>query len=329
MNAPQHPVRWGIAGTGSISQQMAADFALTGNSQTIAVSSRNVETAGAFAETFGIALPYGRYDDLLADGTVEAVYIGTPHATHYEMAKRTMEAGKHVLCEKPVTLNSDELADLLAAAKAAGVFFMEAMWMKFNPTFVSLRELLDSGEIGEVRSVRAAFGLPFPHDDSSRWKAELFGSTLLDQGIYPITLAEMLLGSPDEARARGVVRPDGVDLTEHITFDYTDGRFAQLAASMVEFIDLSASINGTRGWVTIPGPFWPASEYTVHRPSADDFRAERRVQFERHGNGYVPMLRAVSTAIRDGLTEHPLHTWDDSARVFAILDEVSRQIGRK
>ena len=141
---------------------------------------------------------------------IDAVYIATPHVTHFDIASEAIAAGRHVLCEKPLGMNEREVRELAARAADAGVFLMEAMWMKFNPLYARLAQLIAEGVLGEVRSVRAAFGAAFPQDGSSRWMPG--GSTLLDQGIYPVTLAHMLLGRPETVsrtrdRARGRRRP--------------------------------------------------------------------------------------------------------------------------
>ena len=215
-----------------------------------AVASRDAARADAFADEFGIAERFsGRHDMFASD--IEAVYIATPHVTHFDIASEAIAAGKHVLCEKPLGMNEREVRELAARAADAGVFLMEAMWMKFNPLYARLAQLIADGVLGDVRSVRAAFGGAFPQDGSSRWMPG--GSTLLDQGIYPVTLAHMLLGRPETVSARGTVREDGVDLREDFTLGYADARFAQGASSMVEWIDPSAAISGTGAYVTIGG----------------------------------------------------------------------------
>lgn len=196
--------------------------------------------------------------------------------------------------------------------------------MKFNPLYGRLREMVDSGAIGEISSVRSSFGAPFPRDDSSRWKPG--GSALLDQGIYPVTLSHMFLGEPSSITAAGVVQEDGVDLCQNYTLAYPGGRFAQGASSMVNFLDQSASLSGTGGWITIDTGFWFAKRFTVHRFSVEKGETTKTYEITREGNGYVPMLRAVTAAILNGEVEHPLHTLDETARVFDTLDEIRRQI---
>jgi predicted dehydrogenase len=201
---------------------------------------------------------------------------------------------------------------------------MEAMWMRFNPAYRRLREEVENGVLGEIRSVRASFGIPFPRGVGSRWSAELRGSTLLDQGIYPITFALDMLGTPTSATAAGALADDIIDLTEHITLTFPGGRFAQLAASMVEFIDPTASVSGTQGWAHVPFPFWATDRYTIFgRRTMFDPRTEHA---PRDGNGYVPMLTAVHESVVCGDIEHRLHPWSDVDDVFAVIDRVRAEI---
>jgi predicted dehydrogenase len=316
-------IRWGIVGTGEISQQIAADLGLVDEAEITAVTSRRAASAAEFADQYAIPLRFDDYSDML-DADLDAVYIGTPHVTHFDYAREALLRGRNVLCEKPLGLTAAQVRELATIARRSETFLMEAMWMKFNPLHRRLRELLNTGTIGEVRSVRASFGAPFPRDDSSRWKPG--GSALLDQGIYPVTLAHLLLGPPATISASGVVRDDGVDLAESFTLHYADGRFAQGASSMVEFLDMSASIGGTTGWITIDTGFWFASRLTVHRFSREQGAVLETHETEREGNGYVPMLREVTAAIRRRDLEHPWHTLEDTARVFESLDEIRSQM---
>jgi len=256
---------------------------------------------------------------------IDVVYIATPHATHHEIARQALMAGKHVLIEKPATMDVAEAEDLRQLAQATHAFLMEAMWMKFNPAYRALIDVARSGGIGTVRSVRASFGLPFPRDDSSRWNADLGGSALFDQGIYPLTLACDMLGSPTEITARGL-REAGVDITQHMTLEFDDARYAQLASSMGEFIEPTAAVNGTDGWVEIPFPFWAATEFTTHLADPRTFLASETSHFEKQGNGYTPMLRAAQQAILDGAREHSLHTWNDTTAVLDLLQIMAKQI---
>ncbi|MFJ6535161.1 Gfo/Idh/MocA family protein [Paenarthrobacter sp. NPDC091711] len=316
-------IRWGVVGTGGISHQVTADFSRVEEARVTAVSSRYQASADAFAEEYDIAGRYSRFSDMLGSD-IDAVYIGTPHVTHFPLASEALRAGKHVLCEKPLGLNSREVEALSVMASASGVFLMEAMWMKFTPLHRKLADMIRDGTLGEVRGLQASFGAAFPRDHSSRWQPG--GSALLDQGIYPVTLAHMLFGNPVSVRAMGTTRPDGVDLRGHAMLGYDDDRIAQLAFSMVDWLGSAAMIGGSEAWVTIDNGFWYANEFTIHRPLERGQRDDEVVTTSRQGFGYVPMLREVCQAIQAGKLEHPLHTHAQTSAIYATMDEIRRQV---
>lgn len=321
-------LRWGIIGTGKISTSVVTDLAGCAGAEIRAVHSRDAAKASAFAAEFGDARSTNDYSALLADDDIDVVYIATPFATHHAMTRQALLAGKHVLVEKPMAMNADEVEDLFQLAAERNLFLMEGMWMKFNPAFIRLREEIAAGSIGEPRSMRAMFGMPFPKDDGSRWDLKRSGSTLLDQGIYPVTLAQTLFGEPESIYAAGTVRDDGLDLAGHFTLEYSGGRFAQCAASALEFADLSGSVSGTKGWMVLPGPFWATTSLRKHAGSWQSIiHKPDPIDLAREGNGYIPMLRAVSDAIAAGLTQHPLHTAADTVAVFRTLDKIRAAVG--
>ncbi len=323
MDTPRPELRWAVVGTGFISGSISEDLGLVPEARRYAVCSRSLDSANAFAAKHGFTVAYASLPNLLADEKVEAIYIATPHSTHAEIAIAALRAGKHVLVEKPLAVNLAEGRAIAAAAAESGKFAMEAMWMRFNPAYTGFVASARSGLIGDVMSVRASFGLPFDRPDSARWSAAKASSTLLDQAIYPVTLAFDVLGRPTRIRAEGRIRNDGVDLSEHFTFEYDDGRFAQLSASMVEFIEPTASISGTEGWITLPAPFWAATEFETRTGGIAKALTEPvLVRHERRGNGYVPMLDAVTEAIRHGRREHAIHPLSESISILNVLDRI-------
>lgn len=232
-----------------------------------------------------------------------------------------LDAGKHVLVEKPIATSAADAELLFSRAAEADRFLMEAMWMRFNPLHVEVIDRIAAGELGAIRSVRASFGTPFfPRPGKAR--PEDGGSILRDRGIYPVTLAHWLLGEPHALDARGNVS-DGVDLSGHATLEHIGGAFAQLAWSGVDFLDLSAAISGERGWITLDPMFWAGSDARVHAGSAERiFHAPELVRRPRVGNGYGPMLEAVTEAIGSGLREHPWHDAVATVSVTRTLDRI-------
>lgn len=317
------PLGWGVVGTGDVSRYLVSDLGTLDSARRAAVCSRSEERGCEFAAEFGFDRAHASMADFLADDSVDIVYLATPHSTHADLAVRALEAGKHVLVEKPLGVDAAEVARVADAARANARFAMEGMWMKFHASYRALLDDVRGGGIGELGSVRASFGLPFGAADSPRWSAELAGSTLLDQGIYPVTLARDLFGAPDSLRASARTRSDGVDLAIEATLHWADGRFAQIAASMVGYVEPTASLNGTSGWIDVPAPFWATDRYTRHAGSIGEaLMSPQTVEFPRDGFGYTPMLRAVTAAVAAGLTEHPLHTLDDTLAVARILDDI-------
>ncbi len=319
--------RWGIAGTGWISRHTLRDLRLVENVEVLAVSSRSADRATDFAREEGIGRAYGSYADMLADPDLDLVYVCTPHGAHFPMVEAALAAGKHVLCEKALTLDAAQARRLQSLATEAGVFLMEAMWTKFNPAIRALQERLEDGAIGEVRWVQAGFGFPVPRDAASRfWDAEQGGGALLDVGIYPVTLAHLLLGPPTSVRVAGSAEPDGVDTRAFITLETGSGA-AQLATSIEHVVTPSASVAGTRGFVELGTRFWMTDSFTVWPEGAGPGAAPpERVEVRLEGIGYVPMFRHVSACVLDGLTESPVHPLSATIEVLDTIDEVRRQL---
>lgn len=313
---------WGIVGTGDISRSICSDLTLLGSATRVAVASRDSERATEFATEYG----FGRgttFAELLSDESVDIVYIGTPVSTHVDLAVAALHSGKHVLIEKPLGIDAAGVERVASAAQEAQRFAMEAMWMKFAPHYQALLGELRAGAIGRVSGLRASFGLPFGDPDSTRWNAEKHSGVLLDQGIYPVTLAHDLFGAPVSIDASMCTRNDGVDLTAYATLGYIGGEQAQISASMVEYHDPSASINGEAGWLTVAAPFWAGTEYTLHAGSIGEaLFSPVTSAFVRAGFGYVPMLRAVTEAVLAGDLQHPLHPLAQTGAVTHILDAI-------
>lgn len=318
-------IRWGIAGTGVISDWVVQDMRrLPDAFAPTAVFSRSRQKAEDFAARHGLPVVAETFDALVGSPDVDAVYIATPFMTHVELSLAALAAGKHVLVEKPIATRAADVELLFEEASRRGVFIMEAMWFRFNPALRRLVELVSDGTIGQVRNVRAAFGVAIPPEWApGRWDPERSPGALFDQGIYPVTLAHVVLGEPDDIVVRGAMARPPVDTTAHYTFEYADGRFAQLASSMVEFTDTSASVAGTGGLARLPGMFWSAQALEV---LAGDIQrmlgAPDVLSFPAEGRGYVPMLVAVDAAIREGIFEHPDHGRAGTAAVIRSLEAI-------
>jgi predicted dehydrogenase len=318
--------RIGMIGTGWMGDAIAPDAALCDEVELVAVAGRDPARTASFAQRYGIPHPVD-VDGLLGRDDVDLVYVATTHESHLELALAALAAGKPVLVEKPLTVDAAEGEQLVAAARTAGLFAMEAMWMRFNPAVRRLTELLVAGEIGSPRTALATFGFPVPLG-GRLWDPARAGGSLLDQGVYPLTFADLVHGEPATIAATGsrlgyAGSDTGVDTEVGMLLGYADGGQSVLASSIRATLPLTASVGGELGRIELDAPFWGTAGLTVHGPDG----SRRREEFPLEGNGYVPMLRAVDEALRHGWTEHPLCDHATTLRLLRTMDAVRRELG--
>ncbi|MEV4759080.1 Gfo/Idh/MocA family oxidoreductase [Micromonospora sp. NPDC049559] len=316
--------RWGILATGHIAGRFVEDLRLLPDAEVVAVASRTSAAARTFADRHDIPRAYGSWSELAADPEVDVVYVATPHAAHFDAAMTCLTAGRAVLCEKPMTLDRASSAELVETARAKGAFLMEAMWMRCNPLVLRLGELLAEGAIGEVTSVQAAFGLagPFPPEHRLRARA-LGGGALLDLGIYPISLAHLVLGAPDEIRSWAKLSPEGVDENTGVLLGYESGAVATLTCGLVGATPLAATVTGTRGRIELADTFFVPDRLTIHRGDAEP----EVITGPPDGGGYQYEAAEVQRCLRAGLLESPLVPHATTLEIMGLLDTVREQIG--
>ncbi|MET8634368.1 Gfo/Idh/MocA family oxidoreductase [Streptomyces sp. NPDC004680] len=320
-------VRWGILATGGIAAAFAADLVDLPDAEIVAVASRTEESAGAFAERFGIPRAYGRWDALAEDPDVDVVYVATPHSAHRAAAGMCLEAGRNVLCEKAFTLNTREAEELVALAQERGAFLMEAMWMYCNPLVRRLKALVDDGAIGEVRSVQADFGLAGPFPPSHRLRdPALGGGALLDLGVYPVSFAHLLLGEPSDIVARAVLSEEGVDLQTGALLSWESGALASVHCSLNGGTPVTAAVTGSLGRIEVPQGFFYPDRFVLHRDGQDpeEFRADPA---DGPRNSLKHEAAEVMRALRAGETESPLVPLEGSLAVMRTLDAIRDRIG--
>ncbi len=316
--------RWGILATGHIATKFVEDLRLLPDAEVVAVGSRSPEAARLFADRHGIPHAYGSWADLAADSGVDVVYVATPHAAHHEAAMTCLTAGRAVLCEKPFTLDLATSTELVDAARDRGVFLMEAMWMRCNPLILRMVELIAEGAIGEVVSVQADFGAagPFPPEHRMRARA-LGGGALLDLGVYPISLAHLVLGMPDHVRSWAKLSPEGVDENTGIVLGYDGGAVASLTCGMVGATPIAATITGTAGRIELPTPFFRPDRLTLFRAAAEP----EIMPAELRGSGYQYEAAEVQRCLAVGLLESPLVPHAVTLELMSLLDTVRGQLG--
>ncbi|QYG91996.1 Gfo/Idh/MocA family oxidoreductase [Iamia sp. SCSIO 61187] len=321
-------IRWGIAGPGRIATGVALDLALVPGARLVAVGSRSQERAAAFAAQHATggdrARTHGSYRALLDDPDVDVVYVATPHPQHHAIALAAIAAGKHVLVEKAFTATLAGSREVVAAARAAGVFAMEAMWTRFHPAVVRVRELLAEGAIGEVRSVQADLGIAAPADPTNRFFApELGGGGLLDLGVYVVALAHMVLGPPTEVIARGTLTATGVDAEAALLLVHEGGATATLTCSILSPSVGRARIDGTAGSIELKPRFHHPHGFTLRRLGVEP----QRIDLPPTGIGYSHELVEVTEAVRAGRTESAVMPLAHTLEVMAVLEEAGRQLG--
>jgi len=313
------PIRWGILGTGGIARTFTEDLLSLPDHTVAAVGSRSAGAAKAFAADYRIGRSCRSYEDLAADDGIDVVYVATPQSRHLADASLCLEAGRAVLVEKPFTMTSGEAAELSALARRTGRFAMEAMWMRFNPVITSALRLVTAGAIGEVRGVFADFGIDVTGDPRHRlWQPELGGGALLDLGVYPVTLATLLLGMPERVEATGVPAPSGVDAETGIQLGYLSGAMALLHCSLLTATACTAQIIGASGRIDLDAPFYRPSKLTLTRDHADP----EIVALPWGGHGYTHQAAEVAACLRVGLGESPTLPHAATLDVMRLLDRI-------
>jgi predicted dehydrogenase len=313
------PLRWGVIGTGGIAATFAADLELTDSGRVVAVGSRSIEKADAFAERFGVPNRHASYEALVGDEEVDAVYVATPHPLHRADAELALRAGKPVLVEKPFTMNAAQARELVALARELGLFMMEAMWTRCLPHIAAVREVLAGGTLGEIVTVTADHGQWFAEDRSHRLFApELGGGALLDLGVYPVAFASMVLGTPE--RILSVVTPafTGVDAQTSMLFSYASGAHALLTCTLAANSPTRAAIIGTQARIEIEGDFYAPSSFSVID------RDGERTEFDapHEGRGLRHEADEVARCLRAGLLESPLMPLDETVSISETMDAV-------
>ena len=314
-------MRWGILGTGSICRQFAQDLPFAPDAVALAVASRDLNRARLFAQQHRIARCYGSYAELLADPDIDIVYIGTPHSEHLANAGDAMRAGKHVLCEKPLTVTPEESRKLKQIQAETGRYLMEAMWTWFLPAIIQARNWVSAGRIGSLRHIKADFGYPQRFDPTGRmYNPDLAGGCLLDMGVYPVALSWLFHRQmPDEISVVGRRAPSGVDDDFSALLDY-DNHVSTIGASFRCKLQNWAYIIGTEGYITVPD-FWRASEAMLYQldTKIDHFSDDRLHQ------GFAYEAIAVQQDIAAGRWESETMSLDDSIAIQTIMDRI-RQI---
>ncbi|MEO7351565.1 MAG: Gfo/Idh/MocA family oxidoreductase [Marmoricola sp.] len=326
-------IRWGVLAPGRIAHKFAADLALVPDGELVATGSRSTERSAAFAAEFGGAA-YGSYEELIADPSVDVVYVASPHALHDEHVRLALEAGKAVLCEKAMTLDAASTTALFDEAARRGLFLMEAMWAACHPMIRKLRSLLADGEHGTARQVHADIGFVVPGaqgggDQSDRLLDPALGAgALLDMGIYPLTFAHLVLGEPERLSAVANLSESGIDLDLSIAGLYSGGGTAALTASMTSQAPTTASVATEIGHFELPRKFYHPdrirwTSYWAPEGTSEWIEPDEPVI----GLGYGNEIVEVHRCLRAGALSSELVPPGQTISLMRQMDDLRAQIG--
>lgn len=334
MNA--NKLRWGIIGTGAIAQTFARGIAGSRTGVIAGVASRSPGLARKFGKHFAVPRAYGSYQELLGDSGIDAVYISTPHPWHAQWAIAAAEAGKHILCEKPLAMNARETQTIFDAAQRNGVFLMEAFMYRCHPQTAMVRELLAQRRIGEVRSIDASFCFNAPYDPASRlYKKDLGGGGILDVGCYCASMARMVAGcaigkpfdEPSTISASGRIGKSGVDEYASAELFFSSGITARISCGVGAPPEMLVRINGTQGHITLTEPWVPAPEggsSTIIVSNKDAGIPEKLIITADQG---IYSIEADTVAAWIDKRQAPAMCWDDSLGNMQLLDRWQQAIG--
>lgn len=317
-------IRWGVLSTGKIAHKFAQALQATADSELYAVSSRSEEKAEAFAAQYGFEKHYGSTEEMLADKNVQVVYIGSPMSCHYEDAIKCLMAGKNVLCEKTVTLCTEQLDDILKLAAEKKLFFMEAMWTKTLPHFLQAKRWFEEGRIGRIKMIKSDFVNMCEGDlDDRLFRSDLGGGALLDLGVYPLTFTQAFLGSSPESITAYAHMKNDIDYDDAVILKYHDA-----IASMTFGFDCksenAASVVGEEGVIVFDSWFHCSEKVSLYDKNN---RLIETKNFPHPRTGYEYEIIEVNRCLRSGLTESPLVPHSGTREVMVMIDRIKKKIG--
>lgn len=318
-------IRWGIVGPGRIAEKVVLDFVHVPHAQVVAVASRDVGRAEAFAARHGLARAHGSYAAILEDADVDVLYIATPHRQHRDVAVAALRAGKALLVEKAFTTTVAGAEAIASAARASKRFVMEAMWTRFQPLIVRMRELLADGAIGEARHLQADLGVDRAFVATDRlFDPAQGGGAMLDLGVYVVSFAQMLFGAPTKVVAQGSrFAETGVDAEAALLLEHPGERRSSLLASLRNATPGQARVLGTKGHIDVLPRFHHPTEMVLQRAGKEP----ERISLPPLGAGYAHELIEVTECVRAGRLESAVMPLADTLAVQRVLNEACEQLG--
>ncbi len=318
-------LRWGILGSGWIAERFVESVRAHTKQDIAAVCSRRKERAEEFASSMGLQQAYGDYRDFVEADDLDVIYVATPHHLHHEGVTLALNAGKHVLVEKPIALNRAQALEMVELARRQKLFLAEALWTFFLPKFDVLRQLLDAKVIGEIKSVYTDYGEYFARHHRI-FDPKLAGGPLLDLGIYAVALLTEIFGIPERVVGLGQPDPRGVMGQLSAILTDADGNQGTVSTTLYGFTPTNAVIVGTEGTIRFVGPFHLPGSFAV--VSADGSQTLRYEQpCGQHFEGLYYEAAEVARRVVSGEMETPHRTLDASLETMTTLDMIRRRIG--
>ena len=316
---------WGIMGAGSISSQFAKAIDSLDDAKIYAVAS----ASGKNPYNIKSDVFYSSYDELVSDSNVDAIYVGTIHPCHLNCVRTCLKAGKPVLCEKPIAMNSRELEEMISLAKENNTFFMEAMWSRYLPGIRHIKDMLDKKKYGKLHYMNITFGNFAKADIKRLFEASLGGGALLDLGVYGINITDFWMGrEPDEIKSWAETKEDNVDLTTNIQFIYKDGPVVDMMFSINRNLPNNAYIVTDKAEFRIPY-FWRPTAMMQYEPNGafNNDLFVKKIDLPLESNGYQYEALEVMRCVKEGLLESPDMTWETSLRIMNQIDDIRKNCG--
>ncbi len=318
--------RWGIIGPGRIAHKFAQALEVVDGAVVHAVASSDLARAQAFADQYGASEAGDSYAAVADSVDVDAVYIATTHNFHHEQARMVLEAGKPLLCEKPLTVNARQAHDLIDLSRKNNVFLMEALWTRYLPIYAQVREWLADGVIGEVLFMHSTFGFKFPFDPEGRlWNPGLAGGALLDLGVYNIAISQWIMGAdPHSFTADGLVGDTGVDEFDAVHLHFDNDVISQFTCTCRARLANDFRISGRDGAIYMHDMFWDCTAATL---VTENGAREQVVEKPFLKNGFEYEIMEVQRCVTAGLIESPEMTHADTLANMELMDAIREEIG--
>jgi predicted dehydrogenase len=315
-------IKWGIAGLGNIARKFAGDLKEVSQAELIGVASTDGDRAKAFQQAFDAQKAYDNYEDLYHDPDIEIIYIASLNQNHKEMTMAALQAGKGVLCEKPLGLNTAEIKEMIALAQKQNCFLMEAMWSRFNPAIQKAKQWIASGQIGEPKFLYAEFSFYRLNIDASHrlMDPKKGGGVLLDIGVYPLFLAYFILGMPKNITAQSLFAKTGVDVQTSMILEYNNAQ-AVLYCGIANQSDNHAKVGGTEGEILLHG-FWHNAQKVELTKAGTTIQED----FSSTSKGYVSEIEEVNRCIASGKKESELWSHNDALQLGRMVEQVFEKI---